>query len=452
MPTLKFTKKAIEKLKAPDPSGKPVLYWDPTLRGFGLLVSGKTDTMTFVVQRKLPDGRTRRVTLGPLNVLKTVENARLEAEKVLAIFYRKEDPKAARRSGAHLTLKRATDEYLKLNKVISEKTRRGYRGQIEKYLREWLDLPIGDITTEMVTARHARIAAEVEVRSRAKADAAHKRALAAASKAPASERAALVRAAEERHAARLTRLEKGEAMANGVMRAFRAVRIAAAEGAPDLRANPVGMPRKAWFRVPRRKRMVPADRLRDFYAAVCALPSRTAADYVTLLLLTGLRLSEAAGLRWSEVDFTERVVRLPASRMKGGEKKLDLPMSDIVRDLLVARRTLGRENEFVFPADSRSGHISGPKFPLKEIAKATGITVSAHDLRRTFITIAEGTDMSPLALKALVNHSLGSDVTSGYIQVSTERLREPAQRVADRMKELCGIEEPAAVENVERLK
>ena len=44
-----------------------------------------------------------------------------------------------------------------------------------------------------------------------------------------------------------------------------------------------------------------------------------------------------------------------------------------------------------------------------------------------------------MALKALVNHSLGSDVTEGYVQMNAERLREPAQRVADKLKKLCGI-------------
>jgi hypothetical protein len=30
-------------------------------------------------------------------------------------------------------------------------------------------------------------------------------------------------------------------------------------------------------------------------------------------------------------------------------------------------------------------------------------------------------------------------VTSGYVQLTVERLREPAQRVADRLKKLCGL-------------
>ena len=62
---------------------------------------------------------------------------------------------------------------------------------------------------------------------------------------------------------------------------------------------------------------------------------------------------------------------------------------------------------------------------------------------QTFITIAESADISPLALKALVNHALGNDVTSGYVQITVERLREPAQRECDRMMALCGIDQAA---------
>ena len=125
-------------------------------------------------------------------------------------------------------------------------------------------------------------------------------------------------------------------------------------------------------------------------------------------------------------------------------------MTDFIHDLLVARRAIGNA-AWVFPSVSRSGHIEEPKFPLEQIAEATGIRVSAHDLRRTFITVAESTDVSAIALKALVNHSLGQDVTEGYIQITAERLREPAQRVTDKLKELCGITD-VTDERVTRLK
>jgi integrase len=239
----------------------------------------------------------------------------------------------------------------------------------------------------------------------------------------------------------------GEATANGAFRAFRALWNFAAERDSELPANPVRRLKRQWFPVERRERLVRTDELPAFYAAVDRLPSRTHRDYLLLLLFTGFRRSEAAALRWEEADLGARVIRLPARRTKAG-RRLDLPMSDFVRDLLVARRALGKDGPFVFGADAKSGHIEEPKFPLTQVARASGVTVSAHDLRRTFMTVAEGTDISPMALKALVNHALGNDVTSGYVQMSTERLREPAQRVCDRLMELCGI---AAPEGVARL-
>jgi integrase len=231
------------------------------------------------------------------------------------------------------------------------------------------------------------------------------------------------------------------------MRALRAIYNHAAERAA-LPPNPVKL-RRQWYDEPRRERLITADQLPAFYAALGDAENRTAADYVRLMLFTGLRRGEAAALRWSEIDFAGRLIRLPARRLKAG-RKLDLPMSSVVRDLLVARRALGDDDGWVFGADSKSGHIEEPRAALDPVAEKTGIRVSAHDLRRTFATVAESTDISVAALKALVNHSLGSDVTSGYIQMTVERLRGPAQKVADRMMELCGVAAPEG-ENVKRV-
>ena len=127
-------------------------------------------------------------------------------------------------------------------------------------------------------------------------------------------------------------------------------------------------------------------------------------------------------------------------RTKAG-RKLDLPITTFVRDLLVARRSAGVEEPFVFAGRGRSGHIDEPRGQLRQIAQETGIVVSPHDLRRTYITHAEESDISYAALKGLVNHSVGgsNDVTGSYLQMKTERLREPAQEVCDRLMKLCGI-------------
>jgi integrase len=205
-----------------------------------------------------------------------------------------------------------------------------------------------------------------------------------------------------------------------------------------LPANPVGRLKRQWYQERRRERVVRTEEMPRFYQGVLSLPNPVARDYLLLLLFTGLRRREAASLRWEHIDLAERVIRLPAANTKAG-RKLDLPMTDVVHELLTARRSVGRDGPFVFSADSASGHIEEPAYPLEQVAASTGIRVSAHDLRRTFVTVAESADISPLALSALVNHSLGRDVTSGYVVMTAERLREPAQRVADRLKRLCKL-------------
>ena len=87
MPKLKLTARAIERLPAPDPSKKQKLYWDSELTGFGVLCSGTTATKTYIVQRDLSGGRTRRVTIAKTNVL-DLEQATERAKGVLADFYK----------------------------------------------------------------------------------------------------------------------------------------------------------------------------------------------------------------------------------------------------------------------------------------------------------------------------------------------------------------------------
>ena len=388
---IELTTKNIKDLKAPTESGKQEVAWDTELRGFGLLLSGKTSSRTFIVQRDV-GGRARRVTIGAAGEI-SVAKAREEARDVIHSMRKGVDPK---RKTSLETLRQALEAYLLASPDLRQRSAIEYRRAVERHLEPWLDRPLRELTREMVEERHREIAEHVGRGGR----------------------------------------YNGKATANGAMRALRVLwNYAAAR--TELPPNPVKLARQ-WFDVPRRERLIKADELPAFYAAVMALPNPVQRDYLLLLLFTGMRRREAAGLRWDpDVDLAGRVIRLPAASTKSGQK-LDLPMTTFVRDLLVARRALGA-TEFVFPADGKRGHLEEPKYPLGLIAGATGIKVSAHDLRRTFITVAEGADISPLALKALVNHSLGADVTSGYVVMTVDRLKEPAQRVCDRMVELCQI-------------
>jgi integrase len=152
-----------------------------------------------------------------------------------------------------------------------------------------------------------------------------------------------------------------------------------------------------------------------------------ARDFITLLLFSGMRKGEAGGLRWDDVDFAAKIIRVPGANTKSG-RQLDLPMTDVVHDLLVTRRAVGRD-KFVFP--TQRGHIKDPRAAIKTITASTGIEFSLHDLRRTYATNARTAGVDFLALKALLNHSQPQDTTGGYTVLSVEQVRVDAQKVTD---------------------
>ena len=60
-----------------------------------------------------------------------------------------------------------------------------------------------------------------------------------------------------------------------------------------------------------------------------------------------------------------------------------------------------------------------------------------HDIRRTFLTLAERLSLPYVVLKKLANHSGRNDTTFGYIVVDVERLREPMQMITNEFLRLC---------------
>ena len=87
------------------------------------------------------------------------------------------------------------------------------------------------------------------------------------------------------------------------------------------------------------------------------------------------------------------------------------------------------------------GHIADLSQDYKRIGDAGGARFSYHGLRNCFISVAERDLLLPHALtKRLVNHAPASDITEGYgADWTIEQLREPAQRIADRIETLMNF-------------
>ena len=75
---------------------------------------------------------------------------------------------------------------------------------------------------------------------------------------------------------------------------------------------------------------------------------------------------------------------------------------------------------------SGKGHLQEVESFTNRVGARCGHSFTVHDLRRTFITIAEALGIPAYALKRLLNHRTSGDVTGGYIIIiDVEQLREP---------------------------
>ena len=121
-----------------------------------------------------------------------------------------------------------------------------------------------------------------------------------------------------------------------------------------------------------------------------------------------------------------------------------LPLTDFLHDLLTKIKVEAK-TKYVFPNETNTGYMTDPKKQIANVIKESGVNFSTHDLRRTFITIAESLDISAYALKRLLNHKMTNDVTAGYIISDVERLRVPMQKITDYILYRIGQKEKADV-------
>jgi integrase len=209
------------------------------------------------------------------------------------------------------------------------------------------------------------------------------------------------------------------------------------KGQPLMLQNPVKRLGQArlWNAIDRRQTVLHVEDMPAWRQGLETI-SEVGRDYLLLVLLTGLRRREAAPLRFRDIDTKMRT--LTVRDTKNGADHV-LPLSTQLLAIIKRRRaaTLARfkdseiDSAFLFPGRKPGNCITEPKTLTQAIARACGVHTSVHDLRRTFATTAERLDISSYAVKRLLNHLSGTDVTAGYIVADIERLRRPMQEISD---------------------
>ena len=281
------------------------------------------------------------------------------------------------------------DEFFN-RRALAPSSRPNYERTVDLYLGDWAQKPITDISRRMVLDRH-KLIGEVN----------------------------------------------GSYTANNVMRHLRSVYNFTSAAYDDLPPNPVIIlsQARAWNKERRRRSVIPVNGLPAWWQAVHE-EGDSVRDFLIIALMTGMRRSEIARLRWEYIDLDGKILTVP--KTKNGDP-LELPLSTYLFELLLNRRDQMPDEDWVFPGEGVTGHLVETKRFYTRVKKASGISFSLHDLRRTFVTVAESMDVPHYALKRLLNHRCDNDVTGGYIIMDVERLRKPVERVAERILELAGV-------------
>src|SRR5579863_1999532 len=379
-----LTDKTIAQL--PNPNDGWYLARDTELKGFFVVVGKRK--RTFTVQGDLRQGGKRassiRVSIGDTREMST-RAARAIAKGHLAQISKGQHPKADQRgvqvggveaaagkpdAQADVTLRRAWQRYLEahlVRKGRSENTIKNYRDHVERLFVNWLDTSLRELAED--PARLARKHDDV------------------------------------------TR-ENGPYMANGSMRTLRAIYNHARK---TNRSLPPDNPADAidWNEEKRRDTGMGIGDLKGWFLELAGLDNPVRREFHLFTLLSGSRPAAVQEIRPDRIDFRRRTLHI--AKPKGGKKRaFDIPLSRQMVLCLIRAIRFGRQmypsqaREWVFPADSASGHLTETKEDRDELSKW------GNDLRQTFRTIATAAGVSEIDAKLLMNHAMPG-VNAGYI-------------------------------------
>lgn len=146
---------------------------------------------------------------------------------------------------------------------------------------------------------------------------------------------------------------------------------------------------------------------------------------IRLLLLTGARLSEILKLRWDNIDFEGKQIRLSDS--KTGAKTIALSAPALAVLSALERQD---KNPHVICGAKAGAHLVNIQKPWRRIRKAAGLSnVRLHDLRHSYASVAVAGGMSLPLIGSLLGHSQ-PQTTARYAHLADDPRLAAANTVA----------------------
>ena len=184
---------------------------------------------------------------------------------------------------------------------------------------------------------------------------------------------------------------------------------------------------------------------------IAALLATASQEWKTAILLAafqGLRFGDATTLKWSNIDFEARVIRIRPQKTKAKKRDLVLPLhSSLEAHLKTLNAPEGTEDGPLCPklSQCKTGGLSGLSRQFQEIMKAAGIeqeTIKAegtkgrafnkltfHSLRHSYVTRLEAAGVPQDQRMKLAGHS-DTKSHARYTHTQVETLREALEKLA----------------------
>ncbi|SHK16979.1 Site-specific recombinase XerD [Desulfatibacillum alkenivorans DSM 16219] len=160
-------------------------------------------------------------------------------------------------------------------------------------------------------------------------------------------------------------------------------------------------------------------------AALNEYPNQASANMVRIAAFGGLRKSEIFGLKWEDIDFLHRIIRI--SNPKSGEPE-KIPMNDLLYETLKTHPKF--DSEYVFPG--RSGKKRGDSKVaqrIKKMAKLPDDFRPWHGLRHAYASaLAESGEVDLYHLMKLMRHR-SPQMTQRYAHLRDKSLLDASNKL-----------------------
>jgi integrase len=147
-----------------------------------------------------------------------------------------------------------------------------------------------------------------------------------------------------------------------------------------------------------------------------------------LLIFTGCRRGEILSLRWDEVDWEHRCLRLTDSKTGPKVVHLNAPALQLLQNI---ERKKG--SPWVIPGRKTGEHLVDVKGPWRRIRKKAGLDgLRIHDLRHSFASIGAVGGVPLQMVGTLLGHSQAS-TTERYSHLAPDPVKAANEMIGERI-------------------